>query len=257
MVHWWCRSLGMTWRGVRGGFNGKRWRYLVDSAVAKRDEVELFGINSCLADNQARTKSSLVDMSTVYELSLGFINHQLSGQGRTPIMSFRLPVSISQVLRHTIAPPKQAFPSRFFASQTPRSTHTQSPIQSCLPTRRPIPLSIPLSPPRSSLSKPNGSFSFLRSFSTTRQTLMRPNYFPKRGGSGGGIPKPGFFRRLIIRLERLPHTYIVCRSPSSSQSISNRKLSIDLRSPWFKHCNLFPLGIRQNLLSAIPRSISI
>jgi hypothetical protein len=120
-------------------------------------------------------------------------------------MSFRLPVSLTQVLRHTITPPKQALPSRFFTSQPVY----RSP-QPCLSSvaRRPIPLSLQV--PRST-SKPTGSFSFLRSFSTTRQNMIRPNYFPRSGrsGSGGPAPKAGFFRRLLIRLESYPHTYIV------------------------------------------------
>lgn len=118
-------------------------------------------------------------------------------------MSFRLPVSLTQVLRHTITPPKQVLPSRFFSSQpvyrSPRP---------CLSSvaRRPIPILLPV--PRSTPT-PTGSFSFLRSFSTTRQNMMRPNYFPRSGRSGGPSPKAGFFRRLLIRLESYPHTYIV------------------------------------------------
>jgi hypothetical protein len=120
-------------------------------------------------------------------------------------MSFRLPISLTQVLRHTITPSKQTLPSRFFSSQPVyrSSKPCLSPV-----ARRPIPLSLQL--PRST-SKPTGSFSFLRSFSTTRQHMMRPNYFPRSGrsGSGGPAPKAGFFRRLLIRLESYPHTYIV------------------------------------------------
>jgi hypothetical protein len=126
-------------------------------------------------------------------------------------MSFRLPVSFTQLLRHTITTPKQALPSRFLSSQPVY----RSP-QPCLSsvTRRPNPLSLQL--PRASPSKPTGPYSFLRSFSTTRQNMMRPNYFPRssRSGGGGPAPKAGFFRRLLIRLESFPHTYIVSLSLS-------------------------------------------
>jgi len=136
-----------------------------------------------------------------------YINLRLGQERKTGNMSFRLPISFTQVLRHTITPPKQALPSRFFCSRpvyrSPRP---------CLSSvaRRPIPLTLPV--PRST-PKPTGSFSFLRSFSTTRQNMMRPNYFPRSGRSGGPSPKAGFFRRLLIRLESYPHTYIVSLHP--------------------------------------------
>lgn len=124
-------------------------------------------------------------------------------------MSFRIPTSLTQLLRHTITPPKQALPSRFFSSQ-PVYRSTQSCLSRSMMTRRPISQSIPTS--RTTISKPTSPLSLLRSFSTTRHNLMRPNYFPRSGRSGGGggpTPKAGFFRRLLISLESLPHTYIV------------------------------------------------
>jgi len=135
------------------------------------------------------------------------IGLRLRQKRRTSNMSLRLPISLTQVLRHTITPPKQTLPSRFFSSQPVY----RSP-QPCFSSvaRRPIPLSLQV--PRST-SKPTGSFSFLRSFSTTRQNMMRPNYFPRSGRSGGPAPKAGFFRRLLIRLESYPHTYIVSPHP--------------------------------------------
>lgn len=139
------------------------------------------------------------------------IGLRLRQKRRTSNMSFRLPISLTQVLRHTITPPKQTLPSRFFSSQ-PVYRSSQSCFSSV--ARRPIPLSIQVA---RSTSKPTGSFSFLRSFSTTRQNMMRPNYFPRSGRSGGPAPKAGFFRRLLIRLESYPHTYIVSLpSPSIS-----------------------------------------
>jgi len=164
-------------------------------------------------------------------------------------MAFRLPVSLSQVLRHTITPPKQALPSRFFSSQPVYRSQCLSPV-----ARRPIPLSIQV--PRSTL-KPTTSFYFIRSFSTTRQNMMRPNYFPRSGrsGSGGPTPKAGFFRRLLIRLESYPHTYIVSPPPRSTSLW--KWLMKDIRSTRSKHCNLLSMGIRQNLISAIQRSITL
>jgi hypothetical protein len=50
--------------------------------------------------------------------------------------------------------------------------------------------------------------SFLRSFSTTRPNMMRPNYFPRSSGSGGA-PRAGPIRRALIRLDSMPHLYVV------------------------------------------------
>ena len=131
-------------------------------------------------------------------------------------MSFRLPIGLGQVLRHATNTPlkQQTIPTRFFSQQT-QSIRSPTPstamrIQSPTLTRRHLTPSIPIFHCRASTPQ-SSSPSLLRSFSTTRQTLMRPNYFPRNSGrgSGGASPKPGFFRRMLISIERLPHTYIV------------------------------------------------
>jgi hypothetical protein len=63
---------------------------------------------------------------------------------------------------------------------------------------------------RASTTQSSTRTTFLRSFSTTRPTFMRPNYFPKSSSSGRGSPRPGPIRRMLIRLDSLPHLYIVC-----------------------------------------------
>jgi hypothetical protein len=64
--------------------------------------------------------------------------------------------------------------------------------------------------------------SFLRSFSTTRPNMMRPNYFPRSSGSGsGGSPRAGPIRRALIRLDSMPHLYVVRTSGTAKPDSSH------------------------------------
>jgi hypothetical protein len=176
-------------------------------------------------------------------------------------MSFRLPISLGQVLRHANTTPlKHPIISARFISHQTQSIRSPIPISTLTSIRFPTPPRRPLMMTSYGSSTPHSAspFSILRSFSTTRQTLMRPNYFPRNSGSGrgttgGGSSKPGFFRRMLISIERLPHTYIVRHSLRFIRANG----MIDIRPPRSKHCNLLPMGIRKNLLSAIQRSIII
>jgi hypothetical protein len=172
-------------------------------------------------------------------------------------MSFRLPLGLTQAIRLTILPrAHQAPQARFFTSTLPAFKPTPSPSSTPSLLRISIATATPLQASRPQCT-PKNPFSLLRSFHTTRHNLMRPNYFPRNSGSGrkssGSSGGPGFFRRMLISIENLPHTYIVCLLTYLLMHV----LTIDLRTFRFEYRNLFPLGICQNFISTIQRSFPV
>jgi hypothetical protein len=171
-------------------------------------------------------------------------------------MSFRLPLGLTQAIRLTILPRAHQIPqARFFTSTLPAFKPIPSPSSTPSLSRRSIATATPLQASRPQCTQKN-PFSLLRSFHTTRQNLMRPNYFPRNSGSGrkssGSSGGPGFFRRMLISIENLPHTYIV-----RTFTLVIHVLMIDLRTFRFEYRNLFPLGICQNFISTIQRSFPV
>jgi hypothetical protein len=130
-------------------------------------------------------------------------------------MSIKLADMLGRLTRQALLP-RPTFQSRmpcsYFSHNTPASRIPYFP--------RVAPSSSPFANlshnARTSTTQSSTRTSFLRSFSTTRPTFMRPNYFPKSSSSGRGSPRPGPIRRMLIRLDSLPHLYIVCPCPYPS-----------------------------------------
>jgi hypothetical protein len=112
-------------------------------------------------------------------------------------------------------------PCRFFTTCRP-SASTRTP-----PVPRPMGTSPASASPFLNLfprirTQSSTQASFLRSFSTTRPNMMRPNYFPRSSGSGsGGSPRAGPIRRALIRLDSMPHLYVVRTSGTAKPDSSH------------------------------------
>ena len=199
-------------------------------------------------------------------------------------MSLKLPGLLSQLARSPLCRvtgqvPGRTLPQRFFTSTTQNSSSSSSIRIPSFLSRQPFKstlgaTSLAPSTPRTQLTINRGPMSFLRSFSTTRNSLIRSTYFPRNNGgssAGGGPRRPGFFRRMALYIDGLPSMYIVspkCHPnndtaiPPDLQHLFLNEMSgqwrefetdmTDLRSPGGQYLNLPIMGIRPSFISAIP-----
>lgn len=141
-----------------------------------------------LARMHLYTRTHLADMSLKLADLLGRLTRQ-AATSRGP--------SVSQCRFFTTArpSPNNRIPTPIPSLPRPMGISSASPFANLLPRIR---------------TQSSTQASFLRSFSTTRPNMMRPNYFPRSSGSGpGGSPRAGPIRRALIRLDSMPHLYVV------------------------------------------------